>query len=73
MCIRYIDGKEVTDGQWSGWCADDERGQKPLIRATSIEGYPFCITTPKGEPIRAYKQYKHAAMALSLLQQEFAS
>lgn len=73
MSLHYIDGQEVSDTQWVGWCADDEHGEKPLIRATAIEGYPFCITTPKGEPIRAYRQHKHAALALSWLEQEFAA
>lgn len=73
MSLRYVDGKEVTDTQWVGWCADEEHEQKPRIRATFMDEYPVCITTPSGEPIRAYKHYKHAAMALSLLEQEFAA
>lgn len=73
MSLHVVDGKEVVDAQWVGYCADDEQEQRPMIRATFHDEYPFCVTTPGGEPIRAYKQHKHASMALSLLEQEFAS
>lgn len=68
MSLHVIDGIEVTDSQWIGWCADEEREQRPQIRATFRNDYPFCITTPSGEPIRSYRQYKHAFLALKSLE-----
>lgn len=55
-----IDGIQLTDAQRIAWLTDDEKGQTPKIRATFIPGFPFCVTTPSGEPIKAYRSYKTA-------------
>jgi hypothetical protein len=71
--MRLIDSRPVSDSQWVGWCTDDERGQEPKIRITNIEAFPFCVTTPSGEPIKAYRTFKLATMARLRLIQESES
>jgi hypothetical protein len=66
----HIDGIELTDGQRMTYCADDEHEQTPRIRATFDPEYPVCVTTPSGEPIRAFKQYKHAVLAIEALERD---
>lgn len=62
-----IDGVRLTEGQRLSWHADDERGQRPQIRATFVQPYPFCIVAA-GEPVgRAFRLHKHAALALRSL------
>jgi hypothetical protein len=70
VSIRTIDNVKISDSQWMGWCADDERGQTPQVRVSNIEGFPFHVTTPSGEPIKAYRSFKLAAMARSWLMGE---
>lgn len=65
-----IDGHRLTESERLTYHADIEHGQRPRIRATGIEGYPFALHTPSGEPIRAYRTYKSAALALRLIESE---
>jgi hypothetical protein len=72
MSVRYIDSQHVSDSQWIGWCTDEARGQVPKIRVSNIDGYPFYLTTPSGEPIKAYRSFKLASLAkVRVLQEMF--
>lgn len=66
--MLIVDDIELTESQRLGWLADDEHGQKPQIRATWDDGWPFCVTTPSGEPIKSYRTYKQAWLALEFLE-----
>jgi hypothetical protein len=63
-----VDDQELTESQRLGWLADDEHDQKPLIRATFDLEYPFCVATPSGEPIKSYRTYKQAWLAIEFLE-----
>lgn len=65
-----VDGIDLNESQRLAWCADEEHGQVPKIRATFRPEYPFCVTTPSGEPIRAYRDYRHAVMAIQMIARE---
>ena len=68
--MYYIDGKPVSSAQWVGWCADDAIGQTPQVRVSNIAEFPFHVTTPSGEPIKAYRSFKLASLARVRLMQE---